>query len=164
MLMSNTYNDNIQLVKNVIDVINSGDTTNVSDFIGPTYYNHESRMDPVRSKMRGPEEFSDTVANLHKAFSDLHYELVDSVSLNKKVIAIVSVVGKHTGSFFGFIPPSGNKISYQAVHMFTIGDDGKISEHKAIRDDLALMYQLGVVKATVSQYENFLKEWKGIGQ
>jgi len=121
-------------------------------------------MDPVRSKMRGPEEFSDTVANLHKAFSDLHYELVDSVSSNKKVIAIVSVVGKHTGSFFGFIPPSGNKISYQAVHMFTIGDDGKISEHKAIRDDLALMYQLGVVKATVSQYENFLKEWKGTRQ
>jgi len=34
MLMSNTYNDDIQLVKNVIDVINSGDTTNVSDFIG----------------------------------------------------------------------------------------------------------------------------------
>ena len=68
MLMSNTYNDNIQLVKNVIDVINSGDTTNVSDFIGSTYYNLESQMDPVRSKMRGPEEFSDTVANLHKAF------------------------------------------------------------------------------------------------
>jgi nogalonic acid methyl ester cyclase/aklanonic acid methyl ester cyclase len=107
--MSNTRNDNIQLVKNVIDVINSGDTTNVSDFIGPTYYNHESQMDPVRSKMRGPEEFSDTVANLRKAFSDLRYELVDSVSSNKKVIAIVSVVGKHTGSFFGFIPPSGNK-------------------------------------------------------
>lgn len=113
MLMLNTYNDNIQLVKKVIDVINSGDTTNVSDFIGPTYYNHESQMDPVRSKMRGPKEFSDTVANLHKAFSDLHYELVDSVSSNKKVIAIVSVVGKHTGSFFGFIPPSGNKISYK---------------------------------------------------
>src|SRR6188474_1348831 len=146
--MSNTHNDNIQFVRNVIDVINSGDTTNVSDFIGPTYYNHESQMDPVRSKMRGPEEFSDTVTNLRKAFSDLHYELEDSVSSNKKVVAIVSVVGKHTGSFFGFIPPSGNKISY----------------HKAIRDDLALMYQLGVVKATVSQYENFLKEWKGIRQ
>ena len=84
--MSNTHNDNIQFVRNVIDVINSGDTTNVSDFIGPTYYNHESQMDRVRSKMRGPEEFSDTVINLRKAFSDLHYELVDSVSSNKKVI------------------------------------------------------------------------------
>jgi len=42
--MSNTHDDNIQFVRNVIDVINSGDTTNVSDFIGPTYYNHESQM------------------------------------------------------------------------------------------------------------------------
>ena len=57
MLMSNTHNHNIQLVKSVIDVINSGDTTNVADFIGPTYYNHESQMDPVRSKMRGPKNF-----------------------------------------------------------------------------------------------------------
>ena len=73
----------------------------------------------------------------------------------------VSIMGKHTGSFFSFIPPSGNKICYRAVHVFTIGDDGKISEHKAIRDDLALMYQLGVVKARTPQYEDFLKGWKG---
>lgn len=78
-----------------------------------------------------------------------------------KVVSIVSVMGKHTGNFFSFIPPSGNKICYRAVHVFTIGDDGKISEHKAIRDDLALMYQLGVVKATTPQYENLLKGWKG---
>lgn len=48
--------------------------------------------------------------------------------------------------------------------MFTIGDDGKISEHEAIHYELALMYQLGVVKATVSQYENFPKELKGTRQ
>ena len=87
-------------------------------------------MDPVRSKMRGPEEFIDTVRNLRKAISDLHYELIDSLSSNNKEIAIVSDVGKQTGSFFGLMPPSGNKISYQAVHIFTIGNDRKISEHK----------------------------------
>jgi hypothetical protein len=47
------------------------------------------------------------------------------------------------------------------LYIFTI-DDGKITEHKAIRDDLALMYQLGVVNATTLQYENFLKEWKSV--
>ena len=153
--------DNIQLVRNAIDVLNSGDTSRVSDFISPNYFNHESQMDPVRSKMRGPQEFIDTVANIRKAFSDLQYELMDSVASNKRVISVVSVRGKHTGSFFGFIPPTGNKISYQAVHIFII-EDGKIAEHKAIRDDLALMYQLGVVVASSLQYENFLKEWKGV--
>lgn len=67
------------------------------------------------------------------------------------------MTGKHTGSFFGIIPPSGNKISYQAVHVHTIGDDG----HKAIRDDLAMMLQFGVVKASAPQYDEFLQAWKG---
>lgn len=153
--------DNIRLVGNVIDALNTGDTSRVSDFISPNYFNHESQIDPVRSKMRGPQEFIDTVVNIRKAFSDLKYELTDSIVSSEKVISIVSVRGKHTGSFFGFIPPTGNKISYQAVHIFKI-DDGKIAEHMAIRDDLALMYQLGVVNASSLKYENFLKEWKGV--
>jgi predicted ester cyclase len=153
--------DNIRLVRNVIDALNTGDTSRVSDFISPNYFNHESQMDPVRSKMRGPQEFIDTVVNIRKAFSDLQYELTESIVSNEKVISIVSVRGKHTGSFFGFIPPTGNKISYLAVHIFTI-DDGKIAEHMAIRDDLALMYQLGIVNASSLQYENFLKEWKAV--
>ena len=157
-----TTEANIQLAKDAINTLNTGDISKVSEFISPSYFNHESQMDPVRSKMRGPQEFIDTVINIRKAFSDLHYELLESVGSNEKVVSIVSVMGKHTGSFFGFIPPSGNKISYRAVHVFTIGDDGKISEHKAIRDDLAMMYQLGVVKATTPEYENFLKAWKGV--
>jgi len=46
-------------------------------------------------------------------------------------------------------------------NFISIGDNRKIVEHKAIRDDLALMYQLGVVKPTAPQCDNFLKEWKG---
>ena len=159
--MTSTKEDSIRFVKYVIDALNTGDTSRVSEFISPIYFNHESQMDPVRAKMRGPQEFIDTVVNLRKAISDIHYELVESIASNEKVVSIVSVRGKHTGSFFGFISPSGNKISYQAVHIFTIGD-GKITEHRAIRDDLALMYQLGVVKAATLQYENFLKEWKAV--
>jgi nogalonic acid methyl ester cyclase / aklanonic acid methyl ester cyclase len=69
------------------------------------------------------------------------------------------VTGKHTGNFF-VIPPSGNRISYQAVHIHRIGDDGKIVEHKSIRDDLSLMVQLGVVGPKSSQYEPLFQAWK----
>jgi predicted ester cyclase len=157
-----TIEENVQLVKDALNALNTGDITKVSEFISPTYFNHESQMDPVRSKMRRPQEFIDTVINIRKAFSDLRYNLLETVVSSDKVVSIVSVMGKHTGSFFGFIPPSGNNISYRAVHVFTIGDDGKITEHKAIRDDLALMYQLGVVKATTPQYQTLLEGWKGV--
>lgn len=76
--------DNIQLVRNVIDALNTGDTTTVSEFISSNYFNHESQMDPVRSKMRGPEEFIDTVVNIRNAFSDLQYELIDCVASNER--------------------------------------------------------------------------------
>jgi predicted ester cyclase len=82
-------------------------------------------MDPVRSKMRGPQEFVDTVTKIRKAFSDLHYEEQESITSDDKVVSIITVTCNHTGSSFRFIPPSGYKISYQAVHIHTIGNDGK---------------------------------------
>lgn len=83
-----TAAENIKLAKDAINALNTGDTTKVSEFISPTYFNHESQMDPVRSKMRGPQEFIDTVINIRKAFSDLHYELLESVASNEKVVSI----------------------------------------------------------------------------
>jgi len=60
-----TAAENIQLVKDAINALN-----------------------PVRSKMRGSQEFIDTVINIRKAFSDLHYELLESVASNGKVVSI----------------------------------------------------------------------------
>lgn len=156
--------NNIQAVRHAFQALNTGEISNVSEFISPGYFNHEPQLDPVRSKMRGPQEFMDTVIKIRKAFSDLHYEEQETIASDDKVVSIVTVKGNHTGSFFGFILPTGNKITYQAVHIFTFGDDGKISEHRAIRDDLALMYHLGVVRGTEPQYDQFLQEVKGSGR
>jgi hypothetical protein len=73
-------------------------------------------------------------------------------------VSIVKVTAKHTGNFF-IIHPSRNKINYEAVHIHRIVD-GKIVEHKAIRDDLSLMVQLGVVGPKSAQYELCSKHGK----
>jgi len=41
-----------------------------------------------------------------------------------------------------------------------MGDDGKIAEHKVIRDDLSLMVQLGVVGPKSAQYEPLFQACK----
>ena len=61
-----------------------------------------------------------------------------------------------------FVPPTGNRISYEAVHIHTIDTGGKIIEHRAIRDDLKFMMQLGLVKAGSPEYESFFKAWKEV--
>ena len=55
-----------------------------------------------------------------------------------------NVTGTQTRNFF-FVPPTGYKISYEAVHIFTIGSDEKLVEHRPIRDDLKFMMQLGLM-------------------
>ena len=71
---------NVRVVREALEALNSGDIGNVQEFISPQYFNHESQIDPVRSKLRGPEEFIDTVKNLRSAFADLHYEEQETIA------------------------------------------------------------------------------------
>jgi steroid delta-isomerase-like uncharacterized protein len=151
---------NIKIVRRSIEALNTGDVSSVSEFIHPNYFNHESQASPERAKLRGPEEFIDTVKKLRAAFDDLHYTEQESIASNDMVVLIMLVTGKHTGDFFG-IPPKGNLFSYQAVHISRIADD-KIVEHKAIRDDLRFMMQLGVIGSVSPEYEPILNAWKGM--
>jgi hypothetical protein len=48
----------------VIDAFNTGNVSNVSEFISPQYFNRESQVDPIRGQLREPAEFTDTVENL----------------------------------------------------------------------------------------------------
>ena len=97
--MPDKEKNNLQVVEKAFQAVNRGDMSKVSDFISPKYFNHESQRDSVRSKMRGPEEFIDTVINLRKAIADLSYEEHETIVCNIKVVSIMRVTGKHTGSF-----------------------------------------------------------------
>ena len=155
--------EHIKTVRRAIEAFNTGNITNVHEIISSDYINRESQRakDSYRSQLRGPEEFIDTIKNLRSAFPDLHYEEQEIISQDNKVVFIANVTGTHTGNFF-FVPPTGNKISYEAVHIHTMDSDGKILEHRAIRDDLKFMLQLGLIKAGSPEYERFFKEWKEI--
>ena len=74
VLAQSTEENNINTVRRVADAFNTGNVSNVSEFISPQYFNHESQVDPVRGQLTGPEEFIDTVENLRIAFPNLHHE------------------------------------------------------------------------------------------
>jgi steroid delta-isomerase-like uncharacterized protein len=156
VLAQSTEENNINAVRRVADAFNTGNVSNVSEFISPKYFNHESQVDPVRGQLRGPEEFIDTVENLRIAFPNLRHEEQQIIAQGDKVVAILNVTGTNTGNFF-ILPPTGKNISYEAVHIYRIDEDGKIAEHKAIRDDLTFLAQLGVVKPSSAEYEPFFQ-------
>jgi predicted ester cyclase len=151
---------NIRAARQVINAFNTGNVSNVSDFISEQYFNRESQVDPVRGQLRGPAEFIDTVENLRIAFPDLHHQEEVIITQGDLVVSILNVTGTHTGNFF-ILPPTGNEISYEAVHLYRIGEDGKMVEHKAIRDDLTFLAQLGVIEPSAPEYVPFFQALTG---
>jgi predicted ester cyclase len=151
-----TEDENINAARQVINAFNTGDVSNVSNFISEQYFNHESQIDPVRGQLRGPTEFIDIIEKNRITFPDLRHDEEAIIAQNDMVISIINVTGTHTGNFF-ILPPTGNEISYDAVHLNRVGEDGKIVEHKAIRDDLIFLAQLGVIKPSASEFVPFSK-------
>jgi steroid delta-isomerase-like uncharacterized protein len=155
-----TEENSIKVARQVINAFNTGDVSNVSDFISEQYFNRESQVDPVRGQLRGPSEFIDTVENLRTAFPDLRHNEEAIIAQGDEVVSVINVTGTHTGNFF-ILPPTGNEISYEAVHLYKVGEDGKILEHKAIRDDLTFLAQLGVIKPSSLEYLPFFQALTG---
>ena len=94
--------ENIKIVRRVIEAFNIGNTSNADQFISPDYVNRESQShkDSYRSKLKGPEEFTDTIKNLRSAFPDLHYEEQEIISQGNKVIFVGNVTGAHIQVIF----------------------------------------------------------------
>ena len=95
-------------------------------------------------QVHGPTAMRETMEWILGQFPDLHFDVEALVAEGDLVAARVRATGSNLGRLNGFLPPSGKAFSYTQSHWFRI-DDGKLAEHWAVRDDLTVMLQLGVV-------------------
>ncbi len=123
------------------ELFNQGDLSLVEEMIAPDFLNHEA---PPGSN-RGPESMRQLIRMLRTAFPDLHFTIEDLVAEGDTVAGRVTMNGTHQGTFQG-MPPTGRSIRQAQMH-FVHFRDGKGVEHRAVRDDLGLMQQLGVIPA-----------------
>jgi predicted ester cyclase len=124
-------------------LVETGDAELAQHIIAHDFFNEEAEDDPedVERQQHGPAGFLATSRWLRDAFSNLHFELQETVAEGNTVMAAATMTGEHTGPFNG-IAPTGRPITHKQVHIFTI-TDGRISNHRAVRDDLGLLLQLG---------------------
>jgi predicted ester cyclase len=78
-----------------------------------------------------------------QAIPDARGEVLDVVAEGDKVVLVDRFSGTHRGEFFGR-PGTGDHIEWMAIHIYTIRD-GKVIEDVYMRDELAIMHQLGLV-------------------
>ena len=77
-----------------------------------------------------------------QAIPDSRGEVLDIVAEGDKVVLIDRFGGTHRGEFLGR-PGTGDHIEWTAIHIYTIRD-GKVLEDAYLRDELAIMQQLGL--------------------
>jgi predicted ester cyclase len=124
-------------------LIETGDPELARQIIAPDFINQEADDDPddVERQQHGPAGFLATSRWLRDAFSNLRFDLQETLAEADTVMAAAVMTGQHTGMFNG-IAPTGRPITHKQVHIFTIAD-GQITNHRAVRDDLGLLLQLG---------------------
>ncbi len=121
------------------ELFNQGNLSLVEELIAPDFLNHEA---PPGSN-RGPESMRQLIRMLRTAFPDLHFTIEELVAEGDTVAGRVTMSGTHQGTFQG-MPPTGRSFRQAQMH-FVRFRDGKGVEHRAVRDDLGLMQQLGVI-------------------
>jgi predicted ester cyclase len=70
-------------------------------------------------------------------------DIEDEICEGDKVVARVTMHGRHLGEFLGR-PPSGKEYAAEQIHISRV-EGGRVIEHCSVRDDLGQALQLGLI-------------------
>lgn len=79
------------------------------------------------------------------ALGDIHAEVQDVIATDDLVALRLFVTATHTGNLLG-VPATGNRVQWDAVDIYRVTEDGKISEQWAFEDLAAILSQAGAIK------------------
>ncbi len=91
---------------------------------------------------KGREGVKQFFADWRRAFPDLHYTIVDTISEGDQVVARSYWEGTNKGEFMG-LAPTGKRVRVDQIDISRFSD-GKIVEHWGSTDVMGLMQQLGL--------------------
>lgn len=130
---------NIALIRRFVDeVLNTGDFTHAGDFLADDYVEHSAP--PGAPNTIEGTKFA--FANLHAAFPDFKYTIVDAIAEGDKVALKIVASGTMQGSLFGK-PPTGRHAEWAEIHLARV-KDGKFVEHWDVKDAPSRSRQLGL--------------------
>jgi steroid delta-isomerase-like uncharacterized protein len=121
------------------EAFNTRDLSLLDDVIAADYVNDAA----LPGTPPGPKGQAAVMERLWTAFPDARFEIEVLAEDGETVVCIGTMSGTHEGELFG-IAGSGRPIAWRMCHIMTV-KDGKAASHRAIRDDLGLMRQMGAL-------------------
>jgi steroid delta-isomerase-like uncharacterized protein len=140
---------NAEIVRRLFDALNAGNVAAAVQFFAIDTRNHGR---PV-----GREGVQRVLSDIRATFPDEHSVIDDLVAVNDAVVVRTTSTGTHTGvgrlpvmgGLLVGVPPTGRGFKVQNIHWWTL-KDGLIVEHRANRDDVGMMQQLGLLPTSPS--------------
>jgi predicted ester cyclase len=122
------------------EAFNDRDLSVLDDMFGDEYVNHAA----LPGTPSGAAGQAVVLERLWAAFPDGRFEIEHVAVDGDVVICIGTMSGTHDGELLG-VPPSHRRVEWRMCHLMRFGADGRALEHRAIRDDLGLLRQMGAL-------------------
>ena len=143
-----SVDDSTALVRRLYDeAINRQDAVAASAFYTVDAMNHRQTV--------GRAGMLKVFKALFSTFPDFHYRILEEMAEGDCVVCKVMMTGTHRGQptvlpeiFNGMlagVAPTGKRVEVLQFHSFRLSG-GLISEHAAVRDDLGMLLQIGLLK------------------
>ena len=134
--------ENKALVRRIFEeIFNQGKLELASALLADDFINHTM---PGKS---GADSVKFTLMLLHKAFDQPHFAIEQLIAEGDWVAVRLTFSGVQLGPLYGLpLPASGKTCTQLQMHMFRCVN-GKATEHWAMRDDMTMLHQLGLLPA-----------------
>jgi predicted ester cyclase len=137
--MSSTVASNVDVaLRTQLEYYGQGRYDLAEEVVTADYVDHEAPP----GTPAGPEGANAVLRWLRSAFNDLSYEVKDAFGDGDRVAIRLITRGTHTGEFMGK-RATGRPFEMEAIHLYRI-ENGRVAEHWAKRDDVALAHQIGL--------------------
>jgi steroid delta-isomerase-like uncharacterized protein len=122
------------------EAFNGRDLSVLDDMFADEYVNHAA----LPGTPPGAAGQAALMERLWAAFPDGRFEIEHVALDGDVVICIGTMSGTHEGELLG-VPPSHKGVAWRMCHIMRFDADGRATEHRAIRDDLGLLRQMGAL-------------------
>jgi steroid delta-isomerase-like uncharacterized protein len=119
---------------------NSG-TIDFAELVAEDIVNHQPEAEPER----GRHQFAVAIDRVMAAVPDSRWTISDLLAEGDRVAIRITWSGTYGAPQFRGLPiPAAGTFSAEHIHIYRVAD-GKLAEHWVVRDDLAMLRQLGAL-------------------
>lgn len=148
-----TLEANKAIALRLVEVFNSRRLDPLEDVLHPEFRGRGISAFPPEGPEVGPDARRKFYETFYQAIPNARAKVLDIVAEDDKVVLVDRFGGTHRGEFLGR-SGTGDRIEWMAIHLYAIRD-GKVLEDAYMRDELAIMQQLGLAPTSTKEAQKY---------